>query len=78
MKTAIKIIHLFQKADGPISLKHWYAILSVKNLNGYNMKVNFKLRAEHINPQFLQKMNVALAFQVSISAIIIRFYSNKW
>lgn len=72
MEAKIKIIYLFQTPDGAISLKHWYEILAVENPNGFNMKVNFKLRKEHIDPQFFQKMNIALAFKVSIFTILIQ------
>lgn len=54
----------FQTPDGDVSLKHWHALVSVEDPKSFNLKVNYKLREEHINPQYYQKMNVALAFQV--------------
>ncbi|XP_031785849.1 uncharacterized protein LOC100115274 isoform X2 [Nasonia vitripennis] len=51
--------------NGLVSLKHWYAVLEVERPDMFNLKVNCHLREEHIKPQYYQKMNVALAFQMS-------------
>ena len=58
------IIFFLQTPDEIISLSHWHALLKVEDEKAFNLKVNFKLRKEHINPQYFNKMNVALAFQV--------------
>ncbi|XP_058789896.1 uncharacterized protein LOC131663476 [Phymastichus coffea] len=51
--------------DGLVTLNHWYSLLEVENPKSYNMKVNYKIREEHIRPQYYQKMNVAMVFQVT-------------
>lgn len=48
-------------------VKHWYAVLAVENPKDFNLKINYHLREEHIKPEYYQKMNVALAFQVNIN-----------
>ena len=55
-----------QTPDGSISLKHWYALLAIESPKDFNLKVNYHVREEHIKPQYYQKMNVALAFQVKL------------
>ena len=45
-------------------LKFWYALLDIEDPQSYNIKVNFKLKRDHLEPKFYQKMNVKLAFQV--------------
>lgn len=51
--------------DEAVSLKHWYSVTDIENLKGYNLKMNPHLREEHIKPEDYQKMNVAIASQVS-------------
>ncbi|XP_031781272.1 uncharacterized protein LOC116416548 isoform X2 [Nasonia vitripennis] len=63
--------------DGHVSLKHWYALLAIENPNAYNLKVNYHLREEHINPQYYQKMNVALAFQFFGVADSMQIFQDK-
>ncbi|XP_043483544.1 uncharacterized protein LOC122512005 [Leptopilina heterotoma] len=62
------LIKLFKYAviytpDGNISLKHWYALLELLGKLSYELRVNYKLRLDHVEPKYYQKMNVALAFQ---------------
>lgn len=61
-----------------LSLKHWYALLAIENPKSFNMKVNYKLTEQHVKPEYYQKMNVALAFQVieiiNSSASILPMY----
>ena len=54
----------FQTPDGLVSLRVWYALLEIEDTRSYGIKVNFKLRREHLEPKYYQKMNVALSFQV--------------
>lgn len=54
-----------QTPDRPVALKHWFAILDLEDPSSYAVKVNFQLRKEHIQPQYYQKINVAVAFQVN-------------
>lgn len=42
-------------------------MLAVENPKDFNLKINYHLREEHIKPEYYQKMNVALAFQVDIN-----------
>lgn len=60
----IDCCHYSQTPDGIIKLLHWYTIVKKENQKGFNLKVAYKLTEDHIKPQYFQKMNVALAFQV--------------
>ena len=61
----------FQTSDGSVALRVWYALLEIEDTRSYDVKVNFKLRREHVEPKYYEKMNVALSFQV----ILLHLYS---
>lgn len=77
----LKIRFYLQTPDVIVTLKHWYALLKIEREDAFNLKVNFKLRKEHLDPKYFQKINVALAIQVRIHysllflVIIIIIYS---
>ncbi|XP_011696616.1 PREDICTED: uncharacterized protein LOC105455193 isoform X2 [Wasmannia auropunctata] len=41
--------------DGVVSLKHWYAIISIENPHGFNLKSSYHLDEYHIKPKYYQK-----------------------
>ena len=66
-----------QTPDGIIKKKHWKAVIDIESKNFYNLKVAYKLTADHIDPKYYQKMNVPMAFYVSFHAnfqLLVTYY----
>ena len=61
-----KFFMLSQTPDGIIRKKHWRAVVDAESQHFYNMKVVYKLTPDHFDPKYYQKMNVPMAFYVSI------------
>lgn len=58
---------LLQTPSGYVQLAHWSKVLNLEK-NGFALQsVGYKLTETHLRPKPFQKMNVALAYQVSIT-----------
>lgn len=62
------LIH-FQTPDGIVKKQHWEAVITQEGFAKPNLKVAHILTPTHLNPTNYQKMNVPLAFQVSLHII---------
>ena len=67
----IIILCYSQTPDGVVSLKHWYAILTIENSHSFNLKSSYRLDENHIKPKYYQKMNVAMAFRVRCNFVYV-------
>lgn len=57
---------ILQTPEGIIKKNHWRAVIGMENRNFFNLKIAHKLTHDHLNPKHYQKMNVPMAFYVSI------------
>ncbi|KAF7998628.1 hypothetical protein HCN44_011036 [Aphidius gifuensis] len=64
--------------DGKIKKKHWKAVIELDGgKENFGSKAAHKLTADHIDPQYWQKMNVAMAFKVFSERVLAVMIMNK-